>query len=199
VPSTVIEIIDYGQNTTLGFAPDSKLNSYTIDTDSRNVIIPVLPDCVKTVSITVKSIINLALPASVTSLTIKLEDLKCDLNIWPVMLEYLDISILYTDKYSIGMLPHNLTTLKLNMNKIIHIIDMPPLLKELIFITCQEYPFSLEDLPDGIEYFKTSYKTKPNIMQLPKNCKKFVYTGCKEPHFRELCKKYKGKCKLTTN
>ena len=199
VPSTVIELTDYGYNTTLGFSPDSNLQTYNINNYIRNVVIPVLPESVKTVSINVKSTTNslLALPASVTSLTIKLEELECDLNIWPVMLEYLDISIQYTGVYSISMLPHNLTTLKLYMNKINNIIDMPPLLKNLIFISSQEYPFYLEDLPDGIEYFKTAYYTKPNIMHLPKNCKKFVYFQCKETHFRELCKKYKGKCKIS--
>ena len=197
-PSMLEEFIDYGMNTNINLSNCTHLRTYRFDSDDHNVTIPSLPQGITDVCIKAKSVTEsiLTLPSSITNLTIKLEVLRCNLDIWPVMLVNLYISIGYTSEYAISMLPPNLILLKYMCDKILYCIDMPPLLKTLCIATRQEYPFSLEDLPDGIEYFTTSYKTKPNIIQLPKNCKKFVYARCKELHFRELCKKYKGKCKI---
>ena len=198
-PSMLEDFTDYGMNTNINLTNCTHLRTYKFDSD-QNAKIPLLPQGVTNVCIKAKTVTeSLALPSSITHLTIELEELCCNLDIWPVMLENFYISIRYTGKYAISILPPNLTILKYMCDKILYHIDMPPLLKTLCIVTNQEYPYSLEDLPDGIEYFETSYKTKPNIMQLPKNCKKFVYARCKESHFRELCKKYKGKCKIANS
>lgn len=197
-PTMLEEFIDYGMNTNINLANCTHLRNYKIHSDCHNVTIPSLPQGITDVWIKVRSVTKsiLVLPSSITCLTIELEELHCNLDMWPVMLENLDVSVMFTGECYISILPPNITKLTYISDKILYRIDMPPLLKTLCIVTTQEYPYSLEDLPDGIEYFETSYKTKPDIMHLPKNCKKFVYAKCKESHFRELCKKYKGKCKI---
>jgi hypothetical protein len=197
-PSMLEELIDYSMKTNINLANCTHLRNYKIHSDYHNVTIPSLPQGITDVWIKVRSVTKsiLVLPSSITCLTIELEKLQCNLDMWPVMLENLYVSVMFTGEYSISILPPNITKLTYISDKILYCIDIPPLLKILHIVTTQEYPYSLEDLPDGIEYFETSYKTKPDIMHLPKNCKKFVYAKCKESHFRELCKKYKGKCKI---
>ena len=196
-PSMLEYFTDCGMNTNINLTNCTHLRTYKFDSD-QNAKIPLLPQGVTNVCILAKSVTEsiLALPSSITHLTIELDELCCNLDNWPVMLDKLYISVMFMGEYAISMLPPNLTMLRYMCDKILYHIDMPPLLKTLCILARQEYSFSLEDLPDGIEYFETSYKTKSDIIQLPKNCKKFVYAKCKESHFRELCKKYKGKCKI---
>lgn len=182
--------------------PDT-LESYIVGfINSQPIIIPDnLPDkniliCLSGEYLT-SSFYNLS--SHITNITIQVDTLGMNIDMWPINLQYLDLWIKHTDdmNWSIGTLPYGLKSFYFKCESYNHIIEFPPTLKKLEFYSINEYKYldNLNTLPNNIislrlKYYYNNNRNENHILKLPDSCIEFNYVGCPIYIIHKLQSKY---------